>query len=163
MKGKKIENCKKAGVALAFKAIQEKDLVGLMVFGKSVKTKIQPTSDFQLLLSEITKIRAFNETDLAGTIKGSIEMFPSIDVTKHLILLTDALPTVGEEPEKDTLEAASLAKTNGITISVIGINLDDKGKNLAEKIVQIGEGKLYAAKETEDLDMVVLDDYYSLG
>jgi hypothetical protein len=37
MKGKKIEVCKKAGIALAYKAISEKDKVGLIVFGSDVK------------------------------------------------------------------------------------------------------------------------------
>jgi Mg-chelatase subunit ChlD len=162
MKGQKIENCKKAGVALAFRAIQEKDKVGLMVFGKDIKETIAPTSDFPLLLSAITKVRAFNETNLAKTIEESVQLFPSYDIAKHLILLTDAVPTVGESPEKDTLEAASIAKGAGITISVIGINLDEKGRKLAEKVVEIGEGKLYSAKETEDLDSVVLEDYLSI-
>jgi Mg-chelatase subunit ChlD len=162
MKGQKIENCKKAGVALAFRAIQEKDKVGLMIFGKDVKEVIEATSDFPLLLSAITKVRAFHETDIAKTIRESVEIFPADDIAKHLILLTDAVPTVGEKPEKDTLEAASIAKGTGITISVIGINLDEKGKKLAEKIVEIGEGKLYSAKETEDLDSVVLEDYFNL-
>jgi Mg-chelatase subunit ChlD len=163
MKGKKIENCKKAGVALAFRAIDEKDKVGMMVFGKDVDVSIEPTSDFPMLLGEITRIRAFNETDLANTIRRSIEMFPEVGAAKHLIILTDALPTVGKDPKKDTLEAASLAKASGITISTIGINLDDKGRKLAEEIVKIGEGKLYTARETEDIDVIVLEDYYAVG
>ncbi|MBN2457949.1 VWA domain-containing protein [Candidatus Woesearchaeota archaeon] len=163
MKGKKIENCKRAGVALAFKAIEEKDKVGLIVFGKDVRTRIMPSADFPMLLSEISRIRASNETDIAATIKSSIELFPDDDSAKHLILLTDALPTVGENPQEDTLKAASVAKAAGITISLIGINLDNKGAELAEKITEIGEGKLYIAKETEDIDVLVLDDYYGLS
>ena len=33
MKGPKIGACKRAGIALAYKAIEEKDKVGLIVFG----------------------------------------------------------------------------------------------------------------------------------
>ncbi|MBI2652261.1 VWA domain-containing protein [Candidatus Woesearchaeota archaeon] len=58
MKGKKIEACKKAGIALAYKAINEKDKVGLIVFGSEVKEIIEPTADFTRLLKEITKIKA---------------------------------------------------------------------------------------------------------
>ena len=162
MKGKKIEACKKAGIALAYKAINEKDKVGLIVFGSEVKEFIEPTLDFTLLLKEITRIKASKETDLISTLRKSIELFPSDRITKHLILITDALPTKGDEPEKSTLEEASMARSNGITISLIGINLDEKGRKLAEKIVEVGEGKLYVVRNLEDVDKIVLEDYYGV-
>ena len=162
MKGKKIEACKKAGIALAYKAINEKDKVGLIVFGSEIKNIVEPTSDFTRLLKEITNVRASKETDIVATLQKAIEIFPSENITKHLILITDALPTKGDEPEKSTLEEASIAKSKGITISLIGINLDQKGKNLAEKIVEIGGGRLYAIRNLENVDKIVLEDYYNL-
>lgn len=162
MKGKKIEACKKAGIALAYKAINEKDKVGLIVFGHEVKQYIEPTLDFTRLLKEITRIRASKETDIGTTLKKAVELFPSDNITKHLILLTDALPTKGDEPEKSTIEEASIAKSKGITISLIGINLDDKGKKLAEKIVELGEGRLYVVRNLENVDKIMLEDYYSV-
>lgn len=162
MKGKKIEACKKAGIALAYKAINERDKVGLIVFGSEVKEIIEPTLDFTMLLKEITKIRASKETDIVSTLRKSIELFPSDEITKHLILLTDALPTKGDEPEKSTLEEVSIAKSKGITISLIGINLDEKGKKLAEKISQLGEGRLYVVRSLENVDQIVLEDYYGI-
>jgi len=162
MKGKKIEVCKKAGIALAFKAIEEKDKVGLMVFGADVKERVDCTLDFKMLLHSITKIKAAKETNLAKTVNEAVMMFPSNDVGKHLILLTDAMPTIGEEPEKDTIEAVSIARANGITISLIGVQLDKKGEELAKKIVAVGEGKLYMVKDLDELDRIVLEDYYSV-
>jgi len=163
MKGKKIDACKKAGIALAYKAINEKDKVGLIVFGSEVREVIEPTADFTRLLKEITKIKASKETDIVSTLQKAIELFPSENITKHLILITDALPTKGNEPEKSTLEAASTARSNGITISLIGINLDEKGKKLAEKIAELGEGRLYIVRNLENVDRIVLEDYYSVG
>jgi Mg-chelatase subunit ChlD len=162
MKGNKIDMCKKAGVALAFKAIEEKDEVGLLVFGSKVEDIVHPTHDFMMLLNKIARIRAKQETNIASTIMKAIEMFPNDDSTKHLILITDAMPTKGKYPEKETLNAVENACSCGITISMIGINLDKKGKILAEKISQVGNGKLQIVKNLEDLDMVVLEDYYSL-
>lgn len=162
MKGKKIEACKRAGIALAYKAINEKDRVGLIVFGSEIKEVIEPTSDFTRLLKEITKIRASKETDIVSTLQKAIEMFPSENITKHLIFITDALPTKGAEPEKSTLEEASIARSKGITISLIGINLNHKGKKFAEKIVEIGDGRLYVVKNLETVDRIVLEDYYSM-
>ena len=163
MKGKKIEACKKAGIALAYKAINEKDKVGLIVFGSEIKEVIEPTLDFTRLLKEITKIRASKETDIVSTLQKAIELFPNEDITQHLILITDALPTKGDEPEKSTLEEASIARSKGITISLIGINLDEKGKKLAEKIVELGEGRLYVVRNLENVDRIVLEDYYGVG
>ena len=162
MKGKKIEACKKAGIALAYKAINSKDKVGLIIFGSDIKEFIEPTQDFTRLIKEITKIRASNETDLVSTFRKSIELFPSDDITKHLILITDALPTKGDEPEEKTIEEVSNARGKGITISVIGINLDEKGRKLAEKIAEIGEGRLYVVRNYDDVDEIVLEDYYSI-
>ncbi|MFH0867714.1 MAG: VWA domain-containing protein, partial [Candidatus Woesearchaeota archaeon] len=120
MKGAKIDACKRAGIALAYKAIDERDKVGLIVFGSEVKTVIEPTNDFSYLLKTITAIRASRETDLVKTLKKSIELFPNENITKHLILITDALPTIGTDPEKETLQEASIARNKGITISLIG-------------------------------------------
>ncbi len=161
MKGHKIDKCKKAGIALAYKAINEKDNVGLIVFGKEVETAIPPTNDFTRLLKNIVSVRAFQETDIAKTIKKAIEPFPNENVTRHLMLITDALPTAGKRPRSDALEAASEAASQNITISLIGINLDKEGADFAKKIVETGRGRLYISRDVEDIDKVILEDYYS--
>jgi len=163
MKGAKIDACKRAGIALAYKAIDERDKVGLIVFGSEIKTIVEPTLDFSYLLKNIVSAKASMETDIVATLRKSNELFPNENITKHLILITDALPTIGKEPEQETLQEASIAKNKGITISLIGINLNEKGKKLAEKIVEIGEGKLYIVKDVENVDKVVLEDYYNIG
>ncbi|MBI2129936.1 VWA domain-containing protein [Candidatus Woesearchaeota archaeon] len=162
MKGKKIEIAKKAGIALAYKAINEKDKVGLIAFGTELKAVVAPTADFLMLIKEITKVRASMETNITATIKKAVELFSVKNATKHLILLTDALPTVGKNPEEEVLEAVSLARSNNITISIIGIGLDNKGKELAGRIAEIGEGRVYVVKDLEKLDKIILEEYYSL-
>lgn len=161
MKGDKILMAKKAGIALAYKAIDKKDKVGLVVFGQDIKESIDPSNDFQSILMAITKIRPMQQTDLIKTIEHSANMFSNKDVTKHLIIITDAMPTIGKDPEKDTLKAVSLAKNKKITISIVGIDLEKKGKELAEKIAEVGEGRLYTVRNLEEMDQIVLEDYYS--
>jgi len=163
MKGKKIELCKKAGIALAFKAVENNDLVGLVVFGHDVKSFVEPTTDFSRLLSEMTRFRAARDTDIVKSIEKAIEIFPERNMTKHLIIISDALPTKGDDPEKLTLEAASMARSLGITISFVGINLDEKGRKLGQKIAEIGEGRFYIAKDLENIDKLILEDYYAIA
>ncbi|MBD3313721.1 VWA domain-containing protein [Candidatus Woesearchaeota archaeon] len=163
MKGRKIGSCKKAGIALAYKAVSNKDKVGLIVFGEDIKSQVEPTMDFTRLLKEIVRIKASKKTDLVKTIERAVEIFPDNDATKHLILLTDAMPTAGEMPEKETLEAAGIAANADITISLVGINLNKKGEELARKIIEIGKGRLYSIKNLENMDKLVLEDYYSVA
>ncbi len=160
MKGAKIATCKKAGVALAFKALQEKDEVGLIVFGQTIQVSVAPCSDFGLLLKEIVKIMPSKETDLAGCIMHSLTLFPTHDGTKHLLLLTDAVPTVGSDPMQATFDAVEKAVAGGVTVSLVGIQLDVVGKQFAEKLVALGNGRFYLVENLEELDKIVLMDYY---
>lgn len=162
MKGRKIEVCKKAGIALAYKAIDRKDAVGLIVFGTDIRVQIEPCEDFTRLLKEIAGVRAGAQTNIPKTIEKAVELFPRDDSTKHLILLTDAMPTTGKEPEQETIEAVSIARTHGITVSVVGIDLNKRAEKLAQKIAEIGEGRLYIVKNLEELDRIVLEDYYGV-
>ncbi|HJX05265.1 MAG TPA: VWA domain-containing protein [Candidatus Nanoarchaeia archaeon] len=162
MKGEKISMAKRAGVALAYKAINERNKVGLIVFGEEVKKVVPPTLDFEEILRSITTIKARSETDIAATVNKAIELFGASHETKHLILLTDVLPTKGKKPEEETMKAVSIARDQGITISVVGINLDKDGEKLAKRIIEISEGRLYKVKNLEALDTVVLEDYYSV-
>ncbi|MFP4402739.1 MAG: vWA domain-containing protein [Nanoarchaeota archaeon] len=161
MKGDKIDKCKKAGVALAYKAINEKDEVGLIIFGKEIQKEIPPTNDFSLLLKEMISIKAYSETDISKTINKAIELFHDKNATNHLVIISDALVTSGNKPKEDTIKAASKAAQLKITISFIGINLDKKGEELAKEITEIANGKLYSLKDNDDIDMVILEDYYS--
>lgn len=160
MKGKKIEVAKKAGVALAYQAIENKDNVGLIIFGEEVKHSIAPCQDFHRILEQITRTKPSKETDMVGVIKEAIELFSSGTATKHLILLTDALQTVGSKDE--VIEVAAMAKAAGITISIVGIKLDEEGVTLAKKVTELSDGKLYTVTALENVDKIILQDYYDL-
>lgn len=161
MKGEKLKIAKKAGIALAFKAINDRNKVGLVIFGSEVKEYIEPTLDFMMILKKLADIRASNETDIAKGITKSCELFKKGD-TKHLVLLTDAMPTKGVIPENETITSASIARDDKITISIIGIGLDDKGEELAKKIIEVGNGKLYKVTDLQNVDKIILEDYDSI-
>jgi len=162
MKGDKLKNAKRAGIALAFKALEQRDKVGVIVFGEDIKAALNPTNSLSDILKVIARVTAMGQTNLAATIRRSIDMFSNEkQMTKHLILLTDAMPTKGKEPEKDTLEAVSLARHSGITVSLVGVAIDKKGEAMAKKMSELGEGKLYLVTNVEQLDVILLQDYYS--
>jgi Mg-chelatase subunit ChlD len=162
MRGEKLGTSKKAGIALAYKAIQDQNEVGLIIFTSKIEKSIAPTRDFVMLLEELAKIRAGQETDIGMTIDHALEMFDRHTHTKHLILITDALPTRGNEPNKIAIEAASKARDAGVTISIVGINLEKEGEKLAKDIVELGNGKLYKVTNLHQLDTIILEDYESL-
>lgn len=163
MKGEKIEMAKRAGIALSFRAISEKDSVGLVVFNEDVKEFISPTNDFGFLLHNITEIKASSQTNFKNMIEKAVELFPQENVTKHLIIITDALPTAGDNPEEETMKSISLARSSGITVSLLGINLDKKGAELAKNIASVGDGRFYTIKNLKEIDRIVLEDYYSVA
>jgi Mg-chelatase subunit ChlD len=160
MRGEKIGMAKKAGIALMYRAIQNKDKVGLVVFGSKLATKKTPTTNFYDLLKDINRIKTSGETDISLAIENAIEMFSSKTKTKHIILLTDAMQTLGKKPEKEVLKKVSDAHNQKITISVIGISLNKQGEELAKKIVDLSQGSLFKAAKLENLDQIILEDYY---
>ena len=63
-------------------------------------------------------------------------------MTKHLILLTDALPTAGRIPSRSSL-LSRFVEECGNYYFYYWYPVDTQGKDLARKIVDIGGGRLY--------------------
>jgi Mg-chelatase subunit ChlD len=160
MKGGKIGVAKKAGIALMYKAISGRDLAGLVVFGSKVQRSIPPTKDFASLLRELVRIKTSGETDIANCIDVCSGLFSSGAKTKHIVLITDALQTMGKKPEQEVMESISRAANGGVTITVVGISLNKEGEKLAKKIANISNGSLFEVKSLDNLDQVVIEDYY---
>lgn len=162
MKGAKIAAAKRAGVALAYQAMQSGDKVGLVAFGKDVETSVAPCKDFSSILEPLVRVRAGSETDLAVGIQKASSLFTTRgSESKHVIILTDALPTVGSDPTKDVLEAVGIARADHVTISVVGIGLDDEGEQLAQSIADVGLGRVLVCNDVENLDVMILSEYAS--
>lgn len=159
MKGAKIAQAKRAGVALAYKAIQSGDRVGLVVFEKHVQSSVAPTKDFSRLLSALSRVRPGSETDLAQSVRHAAELFSGRADTQHIMLLTDALPTVGADPDASVLEAVASVSGSGVSVSLIGIGLDSRGEELARKMVDLGNGRLSVVSDVEELDVIILEEY----
>lgn len=160
MKGEKVRVAKKAGIALSYNAIKNNDNAGLIIFGSTINSEIEPSNDFYTLIKTLNRIKTKGETDIGLCIEHSAKLFKTKGKTKHIVILTDALQTLGKKPEREVMEKASLAANQGITISIIGIGMNKTGESLAKKIVDISKGTLYKVRNIEDTDQIVLDDYY---
>lgn len=160
MKGEKLAAAKRAGIALAYKATSKNDAVGCVIFGKEVVKSLPPTKAFLPLVKMMTSARAARETDIAATIGQATTLFGRSNGVRHLVILTDGLQTVGKDPVAHVLEAASKAAGERITISVVGLGLDEEGESLSKKIVDIGKGSLYLVRDYEDIDLLLIEDYY---
>lgn len=158
MKGQKIKMAKRAGIALAHKATTNKDKAGLLVFNSEIETIIPPTQNFHELLLPISKITTKGETDIALAIQKANETLNQ-KKNNHIVLITDAVQTLGKKPQEEVLKKISQTTNQKITITIIGINLDKEGETLARKITDINNGKFYQIKSTQDLGTIVLEDY----
>ncbi len=164
MKGDKLLMGKRAGIALAYKAIKRRDKVGVVVFSDKVHISESPSLDMGVVLKSFSGAHAFRETNFVSLFDKCSELFPRVSgVTKHLVIISDAVPTSGEDPEKFTLSSAAVLANHGVTISVIGINLDDRGVDFSRRIADIGNGRFYLANSAGDIDSMVLQDYYEVA
>lgn len=157
MKGNKLAMTKRAGVALAYKTILDHNRVGLLVFDSEIRKIIALTQDFNQFLYELVRIRAKNQTNISKVIETASELLSQSKNTKHIIILSDAMPNVGEVEK--VYEAVAIASSKKITVSFIGVDLDDKGEKIAERIVDIGKGRLYKVKKLDNVDSILLEDY----
>ena len=167
MKGNKLEAARKSAISLAYKALYDKNKLGIINFSDKINDSIL-TTNFSEAINFIYDIMPNAQTDLGKAIMHSISMFPIDSNVKHLILLTDAMPTKSRDndPEQSTLDAVATAKANNISVSIILIEQKDlketKIMEFASKIVEVGDGKLYKIRNLEELDALVIDDYNSL-
>lgn len=162
MKGEKIRLAKKAGVSLAHRAIKDSNAVGLVLFGHKIQTRVALTKDFYTFVSPLATCMPSNETDIALALQEATQLLSDARGIKHIVVLTDGLHTTSKDPERVVLEQASETAAQEITISVVGVNLDDIGLALARKMVDVGRGRLYAVKDLEDVGGVVIADYKKL-
>lgn len=161
MRGAKLDACKKAAIGLAYLGIKGRDRVAVVSF----KSKPSLSANFGEPLDEFArKVAALSPsetTDIAGALRfsrGILSEDKRKDRERHIILITDAMPTSGERPVEETMEEASACKESGMTISVVGINLDKEGDDIARRIAQIGGGSFYHVSDAERVNDAVLDD-----
>lgn len=97
------------------------DKVGLVIFAGDAKTQLPLTTDFysaKMYLNELQPGMIANQgTDISMAIDMAMNGFSADeDTRKAIILITDS-----EDHEGEAIEAAKLAKGNGIQVNVVGV------------------------------------------
>ena len=97
------------------------DKVGLVIFAGDAKTQLPLTTDFysaKMYLNELQPGMIANQgTDISMAIDMAMNGFSADeDTRKAIILITDS-----EDHEGEAIEAAKLAKENGIQVNVVGV------------------------------------------
>ena len=162
MKGKKLSLAKKAGVALAHRAMKDRNKVGLVLFDKEVRFKGDLSSDLLSFVRPLVEVLPGNETDLAVAIKEARSILFSAKGIKHIVLLSDGVHTTTARGKQAVLDQVLQAKTQDMSISIVGIRLDDEGFALAREIVDLSNGSLLAANDLDEVGGLVIADYMSL-
>ncbi len=163
MKGFKIHAAKKAAVALSYKTINDKGKISLLSFSTQSNNLTGFLEDFYFFAKKLTEIKPNGETNIANAINESISKFKD-KKNKILFLITDFEPTSGEEPVQDAIKAASILRDSNVKLVLVGIDLSDDGKDVAERIAEVSEGEfmLLNTDALKDLDIILLEKYSEL-
>jgi Mg-chelatase subunit ChlD len=160
MKGDKIVKARRAFAALLAHSLAKNDSVGLLLFNTKKIAGHHTKTPAEIMLRSLISNTPAGKTSLNTAIMDSLNLFSSDKSSRHIMLVTDANPTQGEDPYKNTIEAASIAKERGITVSFIAIKPERKSEEFATKIVEMTRGRYYKAEENS-LGHIVLQDYES--
>ena len=158
MKGEKISRARRAFASLLARSMQMDDSVGLLTFNTKNVKGYGIGSPLPEMMEAMIRETPYGKTSLSKAIVSSIRLFSHEDSRKHIMLITDAMPTEGQDPEKDTILAASGAKENKISISIVAIKAEEDARLFARKVADLTNGKFYDAKE-DNLGKIVISDY----
>jgi magnesium chelatase subunit I len=158
MTGSKIDAAKRAGVGLAYQAETSNDDVGMVFFANDVEGAAPIGSDVVTVARSLVEVSPQGETDLSVGLSAALSLFSSSSQRdQHILLLTDALQTKGETPDDAVIPAVERARSQGVGVSVLGVDLDENGRRLAESIVDVADGTLYFVGKDENTDRVAIE------
>jgi Mg-chelatase subunit ChlD len=158
MRGSKISACKKSALSLADRCRRRGDRLAVISFSDKVEVVSPLDHDPRDLAVSVMKIMSSGTTDIAKALEKSQEVLDKGGRSRHAILITDALPTKGDKPIGDALDQAKKVAAKGITLSVVGIQLDAEGDRIAKELAGIGKGKFYQVSTTDQIRNKVMRD-----
>lgn len=146
----------KEGAFACLELLSERDYCGVVSFDDdySVNVEMTPKTQQALIIDAIEKIEPSGATMYSGAIDQAGKLLKGLRGVerKHIIFVTDGEPGGGDEERNAYLDAIADNFANGITISVIGIDISDSGNSAAQRMSEMAEqggGRFYAVKSDE--------------
>ncbi len=170
LEGNKLLHAKKAASALALMSSKYGDRMGIVSFSNKGKKELRLTDDPNILTKKILDLFVLSrgdETNIGEALRIARFMMireGSSSATKHLILVSDGVPTAPHlpnmSPEEFALKEAVEVVRKKITISAICIcaEEDSAEPEFLRKITKIGQGRLFSVKE-ENLPQTLLTEH----
>lgn len=120
MFGENINRAKKGALDFAYQQTAKGWQIGLLKFGYSATHLIEPQKEVtEKFISELEKMYGSDgSTNMESAIHLAIKSLPKNDLKRQLCIVTDGMP----DSQEKTLNAANLAKLDGIEIAAIGID-----------------------------------------
>lgn len=158
MSGEKIEACKKAALSLAMQCNRKGDRMAVIEFKDKATLVADLSSTPRDLAFSVMKVMPSGTTDIAEAIQLANKTLERGSRSRHVILITDAIPTQGEKPIERAIDETGKLSLQGITMSVIGIELDDEAGKVARILAGIGKGKFYQVSRPPEIQETIMHD-----
>jgi Mg-chelatase subunit ChlD len=170
LEGDKLLHAKKAASSLALMSSKYGDRMGVVTFSNKAQKVLRLTDDPNIITKKILDQFVLNrgdETNIGEALRIARYMMMregSSSATKHLILISDGVPTAPHlptmSPEEFALKEAVEVIRKKITISAICICTEEDSvePEFVRKITKIGHGRLFRVKE-EKLPQALLAEH----
>ena len=173
----KFQYARKAAIGLALAAFKNGDRSSVVTFANTATKLNKLTYNVQPILEKITEVRPAGYTNLEDAIKNAREILLSAsrDAEKHIIVITDGVPTTHNFHEstkqQDNIDEKARAKlaalrqvkicrAHKISCSIVCIlRGGDVDVEFSKKLARAGEGSAHFLKDEKNLLDVVLQDY----
>ncbi len=146
----------KAGVEASLSALSTRDYIGVVTFDDFADTVLELTSRTQEARIQ-EKLNDIKDRDNAG---GGTVVLDAIKLAgqalsaqeniakRHIVIVTDGAIAAMDQV---LLEADSLYKKHGITISVVGIAIDATAEKSMNQLIEVSHGRLIVEEAGDDL------------
>lgn len=153
----------KAGALACLDALYERDYLGIMTLDSDHNVILDLTSRTQenKIREAVESIEtAEGNTIFTGAINRAGQALRGLKnvAKRHIIIVTDGQP--GDQPENYEPVIENYYKTDGITVSIIGVNMtkNSEAAKLMQNAVDCANGRLHIARNTKDLVTMMRED-----
>lgn len=165
MRGKRFENAK-ASAKAAVDRLVDGDTVSLVTFNTQTESVVPPTrvdsASREAFKRSVDALTIGGDTCISCGIEAMSSLMASTpSVTRRMIVLSDGEPTAGVRDAEGMRSVARVARTQGVTVSGIGVDLQYNERIMAA-VAEGGQGQHRFVAEPRDLSVVFESEAASL-